>query len=90
MKRLIYAVAALACLTAAPGSVTPADAQVSIGIGNEGSTLRVGPEDRAMYRGEDRGRHYGRRDRDDCREVTVRKLHLDGSVSISTTHRCGR
>jgi hypothetical protein len=90
MKTLVYAIATLACLTAASGLVTPSNAQVSVGLGNGGPTLRVGPEDREMHRDEDRGRHYGRRDRDDCREVTVRTRHPDGSVSVRTSHRCGR
>ncbi len=86
MKKLVYAIAALACLTAAPVLITPADAQVSIGI--DGPILRVNPDDgRAMAR-DDRGRHYRSRSRDDCREVTVRTRRADGSVSIRTTRRC--
>jgi hypothetical protein len=41
-----------------------------------------------MYRGENRGRHYGSRNRDDCREVTVRTRRPDGSMSVRTTRRC--
>ena len=88
MKKLVYAVAALACLTAAPVSVTPADAQVSIGVGDEGPRIRIGDPDRIrdQDRG-DRGRNYGERNRD-CREVTVRTRHADGSVSVRTKRRC--
>jgi hypothetical protein len=88
MKILVCTIAALACLTAAPSLITPAHAQVSIGVGHDGPRLRVDSEDRAMYRGENRGRHYGRRDSDECRDVTVRTRHRDGSVSVSTTRRC--
>jgi len=88
MKKLVYAIAALACLTAAPVAITPADAQVSIGIGNEGPRVRVGPDDyRGTARAQDR-RHYRRSDRDGCRDVTVRTQHRDGSVSVRTTQRC--
>jgi hypothetical protein len=98
MKTLVYAIAALACLTAAPGLITPADAQVSIGIGNEGPRFRVGPDDyRGTARAQDRGRHYGWdrgrhngwSNRDECRDVTVRTRHRDGSVSVRTMRRCG-
>jgi hypothetical protein len=84
MKRLVYAIAALACLTAAPVLITAADAQVSIGVGRDGPTVRFGPDDRAM----DRGRHSGSRNWDDCREVTVKKRLPDGSMSVHTTRRC--
>jgi hypothetical protein len=88
MKMIVCAIAALACLSVGPGSVTPAGAQVSIGVGGDGPQLRVGPRDRAEYRDEDR-----RRDRrvgrgDGCRDVTVRTRHRDGSVSVRTTRRC--
>ena len=88
MKTLAYTIAALACLAAAPVLITPAAAQVTIGIGNDGPRLRAGSGD---YRGsayaEDRGWRYGRSNRD-CRDVTVRTRHPDGSVSIRTTQRC--
>jgi len=89
MKKLVYAIAALACLTAAPVFTTPADAQVSIGIGNDGPRLRVGPDDyRGTARAQDRGLYYGRSNREGCREVTVRTRHPDGSVSVRTRTRC--
>jgi hypothetical protein len=89
MKTFVYTIAALACLSVAPASITPAAAQVSIGMGNEGPNVRVGPDDRrGSARAQDRGRHYGRSNRDDCREVTVRTRNADGSRSVRTTRRC--
>ena len=89
MKKLVYAIAALACLTAAPLSTTPADAQVSIGVGNDGPRVRVGrDDDRGMRRGEDRGRYSGSRNQADCRVVTVQTRHDDGSVTTRETRRC--
>jgi hypothetical protein len=90
MKKLVYAIAALACLTAAPILTTPADAQVSIGIGNEGPAVRVGRDhdDRGMRRGEDRGRYQGSRNQADCRDVTVQTRRDDGSVVTRQTRRC--
>jgi hypothetical protein len=89
MKKLVYTLAALACLMAAPVLTTAADAQVSIGIGNNGPTIRLGPDDdRGTARAQRRGQHYGRSDGDDCREVTVKKRLPDGSMSERTTRRC--
>ena len=89
MKKLVYVIAALALLTAAPVLITPADAQVSIGVGRDGPRVRLGIDDeRAMDRRDDRGRHYGSRNRDDCPEVTVRTRQSDGSTSVRTTQRC--
>jgi hypothetical protein len=90
MKIIVCAIAALACLSVGPGSVTPADAQVSIGVGGDGPRLRVGPADRAEYRDEDRRRDRRfSRHRNECRDVSVRTRHRDGSVSVRTTRRCG-
>jgi len=84
MKQLVYAIAALACLTAAP-VITPADAQ-TIQVGPGG--VRVSPDDyRGTARAQDR-QHYRRSDRDGCRDVTVRTQHRDGSVTVRTTRRC--
>ncbi len=97
MKKLVYAVAALACLIGAPVFVTPANAQMSIDVGRDGPRLRVGPDDdrgryrgeeRRRYRGEERGRHEGWRNQADCREITVRKRLPDGSISVRTMRRC--
>ena len=89
MKKLFCAIAALACLTAAPALITPADAQVSIGVGNDGPGIRVGRDyDRGMRRGEDRGSYYGSRNQADCREVTVQTRRDDGSVTTRRTRRC--
>ena len=87
MRKLVYALAALACLTAAPVSLTPADAQVSIGI--DTPSVRVGrDEDRGMRRGEGRGGYYGSRNQANCRDVTVETRRDDGSVVIRKTRRC--
>ena len=89
MKKLFCAIAALACLTAAPALITPADAQVSIGIGNDGPGIRVGRDDDwRMRRGEHRDRYYGSRNQADCREVTVQTRRDDGSVVTRKTRRC--
>jgi hypothetical protein len=92
MKKLVCAIAALACLTAAPALITPADAQVSIGIGEDGPGIGVGrDEDRGMRRGEDRGRYNGSRNQGECREVTeatVQTPRNDGSVTTHETRRC--
>jgi hypothetical protein len=59
MKNLVYIFSALACLTMVPFATTSANAQVSVGIGQDGPVVRVGPErDRVI----DRDREHGRRD----------------------------
>jgi hypothetical protein len=94
MKNLVFAIAAVACLMAAPLLIAPAAAQVSVGVANDGPRvdrprIRIGPnDDRARARAEDRGRHYGRSNRDNCREVSVRTRHPDGSMSVTTRRRC--
>jgi hypothetical protein len=89
MKKLVYAFAALACLTAGPALVTPADAQVSIGVGEDGPGIRIGrEEERGMRRGEDRGRYNGSRNQGECRDVTVQTRRDDGSVTTRETRRC--
>jgi hypothetical protein len=89
MKMLVYAGAALACLTGPPVLIAPADAQVSIGVGSDGPRVRVGPDDdRGRYRGEERRRQEGWRNQADCREITVRKRQPDGSTTVRTTRRC--
>jgi hypothetical protein len=85
MKKFAYAIAALACLTAGPASITPADAQVSIGIGEDGPGIRVGREEE---RGMHRGHYYGSRNQGECREVIVQTRRIDGSVTTSKTRRC--
>jgi hypothetical protein len=89
MKTLVYIFAALACLTAMPIVATPADAQVSIGMGGDGPTIRVGPDnDRVIDHDRDRGRRELRGNRDDCRDATVRTRHRDGSETVRTERRC--
>jgi hypothetical protein len=89
MKKILYTIAALACLTVAPVVTTPADAQVSVGIGNDGPGIRLGRDDnRGMRRGEHRDRYYGSHNRADCREVTVQTRRDDGSVTTRRTRRC--
>ncbi|MGC2774604.1 MAG: hypothetical protein WA418_03095 [Bradyrhizobium sp.] len=97
MKKLVYAIAAMACLIGAPVLISPADAQVSVDVGRDGPRLRLGSDnDRGMHRGEvrgrhrgeERGRHEGFRNQADCREITVRKRLPDGSMSVRTTRRC--
>ena len=89
MKKLVYAIAAMACLIAAPVLIAPANAQMSIGVDRDGPRLRLGSDnDRGMHRGEERGRHEGFRNQADCREITVRKRLPDGSVAVRTTRRC--
>jgi Ni/Co efflux regulator RcnB len=89
MKRLVYICAALACLTAAPLAVTPADAQVSVGIGQDGPTVRIGRDnDRVIDRDREHARRDSRLSRDDCREETVRTRHRDGSETVRTSRRC--
>jgi hypothetical protein len=77
MKTLAYTIAALACLAAAPVLITPAAAQVTIGIGNDGPRLRAGSGD---YRGsayaEDRGWRYGRSNRD-CRDAAIERRQAE-------------
>jgi hypothetical protein len=69
--------------------ITAADAQVSIGVGRDGPSIRLGPDDdRGMARAQHRGRHYGPGYGDGCREVTVTKRLPDGSKSVRTTRRC--
>jgi hypothetical protein len=87
MKKFACAIAALACLSAAPFLATPAAAQIVVGVDRDGPAISVGHEDR-RYRDHDRGRHYGSRERGDCRDVTVRRRHSDGSVSVTTSRRC--
>jgi hypothetical protein len=89
MNKLVYAVAAVACLTAAPALITPAVAQVSIGIGDDRPGIRVGrEEERGMRRGEDRARYNGERNQGECREVTVQTRRIDGPMTTSKTRRC--
>ncbi len=97
MKKLVYAIAAMACLIGAPALIAPANAQMSIGVDRDGPRLRLGSDnDRGMHRGEvrgrhrgeERGRHEGFRNQADGREITVRKRLPDGSTAVRTTRRC--
>jgi len=89
MNKLIYVVAALACLTAGPLVIAPANAQVSLGLGRDGPSVRVGPDnDRVIDRDREHGRRVGRFNRDDCHEEIVRTHHRDGSDTFRTLRRC--
>ena len=80
--KLLLAAAGLALalpLVSIPAS-GPARAQVSLEVDRHGPAVRVGPRynERRHYRERRAYRHR----RDDCREVTVRRRHGDGSVSV--------
>jgi hypothetical protein len=89
MKNFVYIFSALACLTMVPIATTSANAQVSVGIGQDGPVVRVGPErDRVIDRDREHGRRDSRLNRDDCRDVSVTTRHRDGSETVRTSRRC--
>jgi hypothetical protein len=89
MQRLVYIVSALACLMILPLATRSADAQVSVGIGQDGPTVRVGPErDRVIDRDREHARRDNRANRDDCRDETVTVRHRDGSETVRSSRHC--
>jgi hypothetical protein len=86
MKMLNVALAAAALTFAATtvGSVTPADAQVSIRAGEHGVGVRLGDTHRHRYH--NRGYYaYGQAD---CRYVETRKYRPNGTVVITKKRVC--
>ncbi len=82
---------ALVIITYMPAAVAvPAEPDDELGrIFLTRTRWQRGPnDDRGRARAEDRGRHYGRNNRDNCREATVRTRHPDGSMSVTTKRRC--
>jgi hypothetical protein len=86
MKTLNVALAAAALAFAATtvGSVTPADAQVSIRAGEHGVGVRIGDTHRHRYH--NHGYYaYGQAD---CRTVETRKFRPNGTVVITKKRVC--
>jgi hypothetical protein len=89
MKTLAYIICALACLTMVPLAATSAKAQVSVGIGQDGPTVHIGPaRDRVIDRDREHVRRDFRSNRDYCRDETVTFHHRDGSETVRTSRRC--
>jgi hypothetical protein len=91
MKALSHVVLALALVAGSAAFVIPvgpANAQVSIGVGEGGPRVYVGPNNNdRRYRG-DRRRGYEGRAQGECREVTTRSRGRDGSTIVRTSRRC--
>jgi hypothetical protein len=89
MKNLVYIISALACLTMVPLAATSANAQVSVGIGQDGPLVRIGPgRDRVIDRDREHLQRDFRSSRDDCRDETVTVRHRDGSETVRTSRHC--
>jgi hypothetical protein len=83
MLNVALAAAALAFAATTVGTVTPADAQVSIRTGEHGVGVRIGDTPRHRYQP---GYHaYGQAD---CRTITVRKTRPNGTVVVTKTRVC--
>jgi hypothetical protein len=84
MLNVALAAAALAFAATTVGSITPADAQVSIRAGEHGVGVRIGDTHRQRHY--NHGYYaYGQAD---CRYVETRKFRPNGTVVITKKRIC--